>query len=115
MITSRPLWGIPFLTGLERFNSTHWRSGEKVIDLDLILSVGHGDPRFRSLGPGSRSWMLDLLGIVCRSDLCIVSHEKVAFNYLRENYTELGQPIVHGLVNFKPELVPDIPSGKFSG
>jgi len=44
-----------------------------------------------------------------------VSYGKVAFNYLRENYTQSGQPIVHGLVNFKPELVPDIPSGKFSG
>ena len=61
--------GIPSLTGLERFNSTHWKSGEKVIDLDHILSVGHADPRFRSLGPDSRSWMPDLLRIVCRSDV----------------------------------------------
>ena len=44
-----------------------------------------------------------------------MSSEKVAFNYLRENFTEPGQPIVHGLVNFKPQLVPDIPNVKFSG
>ena len=44
-----------------------------------------------------------------------MSSEKVAFNYLRENFTEPGQPIVHGLVNFKQQLVPDIPNVKFSG
>ena len=92
----------------------------------MILSVGRSDHRFRSLGQGQRSsgiWMVGFSRIVWRSDVDRVRSSKVglgelwkvAFNYLRENYTNSGQPMVHGLLNFKPELVPDIPRGKFAG
>ena len=54
---------------------------------------------------------MEVLGLTFASG----NPKKVAFNYLRENYTKPDQPFIHGLVNFKPKLMPQDSEKEFEG